>query len=164
MAKSSDVANFFIELAQRRSANDAGDLMTNLRLQKLIYFAQGWHLARFSKPLFDAPLMAWSLGPVEPQIYHNFSEYGKNGISKAVECAPDAFTEQEYELLLDIAREYDGYSTSKLVDFTHAPGAPWSNTAKRAEISQDEMRKYFADSKRLASFDDILDGYPVEVL
>ena len=54
MADVQDVARFFIDLAKRQNDLERGDLMTNLRLQKLLYFAQGWHLARFGRPLFDA--------------------------------------------------------------------------------------------------------------
>ena len=43
MANVHDVALFFIEIAQEQSKKNLGDPMTNLRLQKLLYFAQGWH-------------------------------------------------------------------------------------------------------------------------
>ena len=56
-----------------------GDLMTNLRLQKLLYFAQGWHLARFGRPLFDASIEAWPYGPVVPEVYRAYKEYGAGG-------------------------------------------------------------------------------------
>jgi uncharacterized phage-associated protein len=59
MAKVQDVARFFIDLAQHQNERNSGDLMTNLRLQKLLYFAQGWYLARFGKALFDEPIEAW---------------------------------------------------------------------------------------------------------
>lgn len=165
MANVRDVAHFFIDLAQHQSANETGDLMTNLRLQKLLYFAQGWHLARFAKPLFDAPLAAWRYGPVVPEIYQMYKRNGAMGIDEPSEVPADAFTNDEYDLLLDVAREYGAYSTQALVELSHAPKAPWSHTEQFAEIPKNEIQAYFAGKDdQLLSFDEILDGYPVEAL
>ena len=51
MAKVKDVARLFIDIAGQQAENGQGDGMTNLRLQKLLYFAQGWYMARYGKPL-----------------------------------------------------------------------------------------------------------------
>ena len=59
MANVQDVAKFFIGLANDQAVSNQGDLMTNLRLQKLLYFAQGWYLARYGKPLFQEEIEAW---------------------------------------------------------------------------------------------------------
>ena len=56
------------------------------------------------------------------------------------------------------------YSTSALVELSHAPNAPWSRAGKSAEIPRNEIQAYFAGKEPLPSFDDILDGYPVEAL
>ena len=91
MADVQDVARFFIDLAKRQNDLDRGDLMTNLRLQKLLYFAQGWHLARFGRPLFDASIEAWPYGPAVPEAYRAYKEYGREGISSAGPPAAGAF-------------------------------------------------------------------------
>ena len=164
MADVQDVARFFIDLAKRQNDLDRGDLMTNLRLQKLLYFAQGWHLVRFGQPLFDASIEAWPYGPVVPEVYRAYKGYGREGISSAEPPAAGAFTPEEYDLLLDVSREYGMYSTSALVELSHAPNAPWSLAGKSAEIPRNEIQAYFAGKEPLPSFDDILDGYPVEAL
>jgi len=164
MAKVRDVAHFFIDLATRQNNAEMGDLMTNLRLQKLLYFAQGWHLARFGRPLFDAQLNAWDFGPVVPEIYHEYKTNGRCGISETFDLPQDAFTPSELELLLDVVREYADRSTSALVTLSHKPDAPWSHTSKYAVIPQSSIQEYFTNSIPLSSFDDILDDYPVEVL
>lgn len=163
MANVRDVAHFFIDLAAQKNAAGRGDLMTNLRLQKLLFFAQGWHLARYGRPLFDAPIEAWSYGPVVPEVYRLYKQNGRYGIEE--ECTPpgSAFTPEEYDLLLDVAREYDVKSTSSLVDESHEPGAPWSQTNQNAVIPTSLIQAYYSN-KHLPSFDDILDGYPIEAL
>ena len=163
MAKVQDVAKLFIEIAASQNKSGNGDLMTNLRLQKLLYFAQGWCLARTGKPLFDSQLEAWRYGPVVPEIYKQYSDNGNRGIESDGFDA-NALTPEECELVLDVMREYGKYSTSALVRMSHASGAPWINTDIHKVIPQDQIQAYFAGKERLKSFDDILDDYPVEVL
>ena len=58
-----DVANYFI-------ANYGGGTeMTNLKLNKLVYFAQAVSLKQYGVPLFSDEIQAWSYGPVEPEVY-----------------------------------------------------------------------------------------------
>ena len=165
MANVQDVANFFIEIGQAQAENGSGDPVTPLQLEKLLYFAQGWHLARFGKPLFDDDFKAWTYGLVIPDLYHKYKVYGRNGIMReGFPCAAERFTPDEYELLLDVAREYMRYSTSGLVQLSHEKGAPWDMTDNNGTIPKEAIKEYFLELEPLPSFDDFLDGYPVEVL
>ena len=65
------VAQHFLALQDE----DAGDLISNLKLQKLLYYAQGIHLALNGQPLYPERIEAWQHGPVVPEIYHAFKEY-----------------------------------------------------------------------------------------
>ena len=49
-----------------------GELMSNLKLQKMLYYEQGFHLAKFNTPLFDEEIEAWMYGPVVPAVYNHF--------------------------------------------------------------------------------------------
>lgn len=158
MASVFEVAKFFVDLAQKQE----GDLMTPLRLQKLLYFAQAWHLARHGTPLFDAPIEAWQYGPVVPDVYRKYNHFGREGIEEDSRVAPDAFTSNEFALLLDVAREYAPYSTSALVDLTHKAGAPWACARKSCAIQPEDIKSYFVAQTPLASFDSVLSDYPVE--
>ncbi len=60
MLSCDDAAKYF--LAQ--TSEDAGDLISNLKLQKLLYYAQGFHLALYDEPLFPEAIEAWTHGPV----------------------------------------------------------------------------------------------------
>lgn len=165
MAKVSDVANFFIELGQAQAETESGDAVTPLQLEKLLYFAQGWHLARYGKPLFEEDFCAWDLGPVIPSVYHKYKIYGRTGIMReGVPCAAECFTDEEFSLLLDVAREYMRYSAAWLVHLTHEKDTPWDRTERNSEICKDTIRDYFSSCEPLESFDDILDGYPVETI
>src|SRR6185437_3402754 len=79
----SNAADFFIAFA-----HDVGDAITNLKLQKLLYYAQGWHLALYDKPLFRERIEAWPHGPVVPPIYGKFKQYRWDPISENI-ASPD---------------------------------------------------------------------------
>ena len=72
-----DIANQLLVKAYRASD---GELMTNLKLQKMLYYQQGFHLAYFGTPLFDDEIEAWMYGPVVPSVYNHYKGNGRNGI------------------------------------------------------------------------------------
>ena len=74
--KAIDVANFFIDLYNSVPEGQ----VTNLSLNKLLYFAQGHSLAENGKPLFDEPIEAWQYGPVVPSVYHTFKKHRRSRI------------------------------------------------------------------------------------
>ena len=154
MAKVQDVAKFFIGLANEQAEQNQGDLMTNLRLQKLLYFAQGWYLARYGKPLFSDEIEAWTYGPVVPEVYQTYKAKGKDGIEGALPDA-GAFTEDEFSLLLDVVREYDTFATSSLVSMTHKPGSPWSCVKGHGVIPKNMIRDYFRAEQPMPSFSEL---------
>ncbi len=162
MAKLKDVAAFYISLAQDMADMEMGDAMTNLRLQKMLYFAQGWMLARHGRPLFDDAIEAWQYGPVVPTCYNWFKGCGGNPL-KAEMPARAAFTDDEYELLLDAWNELSKYSTSQLVSMTHEAGSPWDqvwNHSKQREIEKEDIERFFA-GRQVASIMDKLASIPV---
>src|SRR5689334_14747494 len=58
----------------------AGDTISNLKLQKLCYYAQAWSLALDGKPLFGERIEAWAHGPAIPALYGRFKKYGFQAI------------------------------------------------------------------------------------
>src|SRR3954464_1322287 len=70
MAKALDVARYLIRLA---ADEREPDLLSPLRLQKLLYYVQGWHLGVFGRPLFPARIEAWRNGPVVPELFPRFT-------------------------------------------------------------------------------------------
>ena len=125
MLNVNDIADFFISLGNAENE----DPMTNLRINKLMYFAQGWHLQRFGRPLFQEEIKAWKYGPVIESIYRRYHEAGRNIIT---ECSPgfdiSGFSPDEIQLLLDVYSKYRGYSTSRLVEKSHEANTPWTKS------------------------------------
>lgn len=69
------VSNYFLAIA-----NETGTYMSNLKLQKLVYFFQAWYYAYKKETLFDSQFQAWVHGPVIPELYHNYKSFGYNPI------------------------------------------------------------------------------------
>lgn len=152
MARALDIANFFIDLAN----NDPDEGMTNLRVNKLVYFANAWSLVRFGHPLFDDEIQAWKFGPVIPSVYNTFKSCGRERIHETSgEYSPADLTADETDLLLDVANEYGQYSTSRLVTLTHTPGSPWHEAFRSREnavIENNRIREYFSNLPPLPAF------------
>ena len=56
------VANMLLHKAKQ--VIDGGELLTNMKLQKMLYYEQGFHLACFGTPLFNEDIEAWQYGHV----------------------------------------------------------------------------------------------------
>lgn len=137
-----DVAKYFLSLGDE----EAGDLLSNLKLQKLCYYAQGFHLALFARPLFDDPIEAWTHGPVVPELYHTFKNHGSGQIPFPTSFDPMVLGEETRNLLNEVYEVYGQYSAWKLRNMTHDE-APWLQAFQRGpstEISTDSLRDFFS--------------------
>src|SRR5688572_8488221 len=67
-ANPQDIADWFLAQADPR----AGDSISHLKLQKLLYYAQAWALVLLDQPLFAENFQAWVHGPVLPSVYRKY--------------------------------------------------------------------------------------------
>ena len=140
MAALIQVAAYFLN---KVNIDDAGDLVSNLKLQKLMYYAQGFSLALFEQPLFVEEIHAWQHGPVVPALYHQFKEYGSGAISTPDEFDPDSLSVKQQELLDEVYDVYGQFSAWKLRNMTHDE-PPWQEAMGTGSIiSQQSMKDYF---------------------
>ncbi|MCM1517469.1 MAG: DUF4065 domain-containing protein [Pseudoflavonifractor sp.] len=138
--KALDIANELLRLAERE---DEGDLMSNLKLQKMLYYQQGFHLAYFGTPLFDEEIEAWMYGPVVPEVYDAYDHYGRNGIESDPDKEMD-FEPEEWRLFLKVFDIYGQYSAIGLMNMTHQEPT-WMNVRKGhgCVISKESMTEFF---------------------
>lgn len=150
MKKEDIVANFFISLGMSESESE--DYMTNLRLNKLMYFAQAWSLVLRGKPLFTEPIEAWTLGPVIPSVYHKYKGYGKSQITSIdSQFRLDFLDDEEQQLLFATMAYYGDYSTHGLVDLSHETDSPWAKACdvKASVIQPDDICAFFSKKQPL---------------
>lgn len=137
------VADFFI-----RFAHEHGDQISNLKLQKLLYYAQAWFLAINGRPLFDDRLEAWVHGPVVPPVYGEFKKWSWQAIGINPELPPLAEPVKAH--LEEVAAVYGSMSAFDLERLTHSE-APWidargavpEDEASTAVISLESMERFY---------------------
>jgi uncharacterized phage-associated protein len=136
-----DVADFFLNRAAKEE--DGGEIISNLKLQKLVYYAQGFHLAMFEAPFFNESLEAWTHGPVIPDLYHDKKQFGDNGIPFNPEFDASIFTQKQRDLLNEIYEVFGQFSAWKLRELTHQE-SPWlKNKKHKGLIPQADLIEYF---------------------
>ena len=143
--KALDIAN---KLLSKAASVCGGDLMSNMKLQKMLYYEQGYHLAAFGTPLFDEDVEAWMYGPVVPSVYEHFKSHGAGGLLPETE-SPIKLTEDEEDLFNDVFDAYVDFSAYGLMRKTHGE-SPWRKTTIGFGnvITHDKMVEFF--SKKLA--------------
>ena len=147
------IANFFLKK----------DKLTQMKLHKLLYYANGWHLGFKGKPLFAEKIEAWDYGPVVPSIYREFRDFGARPIDQlALDLIPlggprfrarppviDPSDKEVRRLLKRVWKVYGQRTATQLSRMTHAEGTPWSETrakhrgAINAVIRNKKIKAYF---------------------
>lgn len=138
------VADFFLDFC-----HEHGDFLSNLKLQKLVYYAQAWHLALYDKKLFEAHIEAWVHGPVVPSVYRRFKSFQWGPITYKPEKID--LDEHTSSFLEEVMNVYGRYSAHELELMTHSE-EPWIKA--RAGLPMDEpstnpisckdMKKFYA--------------------
>lgn len=124
----SDVAKYFISSFQKKDKE-----ISNLKLQKLLYYAQAWHLALYDVPLFDDKIEAWVHGPVVPGVFREYKRFGWNPLS--VQGANHIFSDEVNSHLKEVVRVYGKFDAVDLERMTHRED-PWRDA--RGNLAPDE--------------------------
>lgn len=137
-------ANIIAKELLRLSAQK-GLSITNLHLQKMLYYTQGFSYACFNHPLFDDGLEAWKYGPVVPSVYNQYKQFVSSPIpytENMSDCEVDGGTEKFLNLIVDKIGRKDPWA---LVSMTHNE-KPWKEAYSpyySREISKESMKDYF---------------------
>lgn len=142
------VAHYIIE-----SCNSLNIGVSNLKLQKILYFVQAEFLVSTPAhtPCFSDRIEAWDFGPVVPTVYHQYKIYG----SGMIPSRPYGFLNPFYEtisptdqlIINGIVQETSNYSASQLVQITHNQ-APWKNAYRQGfnnEITNEAILAFFKE-------------------
>lgn len=152
-----DIANWFLwynKIQQLEQVDDNYDVyegLTHLKIQKLLYYAEGISLAVTNKSLFQDKIYAWPHGPVVKTVYEKLSTNGKNEITfdeKDFDRVKQINSDAElYNILQTVYENYAGYTAWQLREKTHVIGGPWQVTVDgkgmQKEIDKDLIKKYF---------------------
>ena len=143
MIQASDTARYIIAFSHQH-----GDPVSNLKLQKLLYYGQAWHLALYDSPLFPERIEAWVHGPAVPPVYGEFKQWSWEPIQAdpsppVVGSAAASYLDE----VMDVYGELTAYQLEKL---THQED-PWRlarqglppDVPSHNIIQHDHMRDYY---------------------
>jgi len=131
MARAKSVAAYLIEKFSKLGDGQEGlggnNDLTNLKLQKLLYFFQVESIKNNGKALFDDKIEAWQYGPVVPSIYNELSQFGAYVITDfdTDTTASNDLSDGECSFINKMFEKYNKYSAWALVQMTHKKGSPW---------------------------------------
>ncbi len=138
------VAESLISLSREKQSP-----VSNLKLQKLLYYTQAWHLVLFKRALFAEEFEAWVHGPVVPAVFRRYRASGWMALD-APEVQPyiPALVRKH---LKEVWKAYGHLSASDLERLTHSE-SPWIKARKGLPpdessheiITKDSMRKYYS--------------------
>ena len=126
-----EIANFILDFCDGR-----GRSITNLALQKVIYFCHVWSLIELDRPLIRHKFEAWEFGPVLPYLYRDFKNYDRSPIEgRASEIrnssdgkrriVPYILDPETTDRLEKIVEFYSRLRANDLVELSHVTGGPW---------------------------------------
>ena len=138
MCTANKVARYFLRL----QTGDAGDAISNMKLQKLLYYAQGFALAILDKPLFVEDFEKWTYGPVLPVIYEKYKKYEDKAIPRPQGINLKTYKKDEIDLLDEVYFAYGQYSAWALSEMSHLT-LPWKNAELGGIITKESMKAFF---------------------
>ncbi len=124
--------------------------MTTFKLQKLVYYAQGWSLGLRGVAVFPEPIQAWRNGPASPALFD--SHRRSHTVSSLPRGNADALDPETAAFLGHVLALHAARSPEQLVEDTHSED-PWLRArlglSERAhghrEITQDALREFFGN-------------------
>lgn len=157
-----DVSRYVINYS-----NEKGYGISNLKLQKILYFIQAYFLtSERNKPCFNEKIEAWDFGPVVPEVYHEFKSYGSTLIptvstyiifdkkniwnSHRIEYDDSIIPDSDKQMINDVVDLFSEYSATSLVSLTHSQ-LPWKDAYiphENKEITKEAIKRYFECKKK----------------
>ena len=141
-----DVAEFFINLSlTNKIDDDVNEGITNLKLQKMLYFSQAAHLVLHNEELFKEDIQAWKWGPVVVSVYHKYKTFKNMPLPLPKDFVDKIGDEETIHFLNGIWEMLNKYSASELMNITHSH-APWKDAFEKGKnnvITKEALREYY---------------------
>lgn len=135
-----DVAKYIINYEKSQNR-----YVSNLRLQKLLYFIQAQFLVTNNSACFSDTMEAWDFGPVIPAVYHEYKIFGSSSILRFATSNTIYIDEKDCFLIGRILDKCSFYTTTELVSIIYNQ-TPWKEAYENKfdnTISLDSMRIFF---------------------
>ena len=142
MVSALDVAQYVISYCHEK-----GYPISNLKLQKILYFIQAEFLVSTHTPCFYENIEAWEFGPVVPEVYQKYKIFGSSniGVYGRIIQRTMGLNNREINMINNMVDDTSKYSATQLVDITHRQ-SPWVNAYKRHYnniITNESIKEFF---------------------
>lgn len=135
-----DVANYVVDYCHRKGIN-----ISNLKLQKLLYFIQASFLINNLGPCFSDEIEAWDFGPVVPEVYREYRGFGSGNIPIPTTTS-NGQRPRHPEVINQVIDDLSEYSATDLVRITHEQ-SPWLDVYQPYQnnvITVEAIKEYFS--------------------
>lgn len=139
MYSSMKIAEYVVDYCTRY-----GKPITNLQLQKILYYIQLNFIRTFGIIAFPESIQAWQYGPVVPNVYERFRSYGPTKICNLYEDIETIFPTEKEKLVKRVINACISITPWELVEKSHRPGSPWSRVYNgvKVEIPIEYIKEY----------------------
>lgn len=131
------LSNYVISLFEERNIP-----VTNLKLQKVLYYIQGYFYKNFGKSAFSDEIYNWQYGPVVPVVYYQYNDFGSTPLKSRFSLEDCSISDCEKRLITLIVDKCANISTSKLVSMTHSEN-PWKSSDPGNIIGKNSIEMFF---------------------
>ena len=115
--------------------------VSNLKLQKILYYVQAYFLIKKNEPCFEEEIECWRHGPVVREVYSEYKKYFNDNIFMVEDYKE--IEERDCNLINQVVDSYRKYSPWEMVDKTHQED-PWIND----ELSLRGIKRFFKDNEK----------------
>lgn len=123
------------------SQPEVGDAISNLKLQKLLYYCQGFNIVIYNRPLFKEDIVAWTLGPAVPEVFREYKPAGNSALLPH----PDEYVDidkESLDLINDVYILYGQFSALRLMEMVKCE-APYTRTPIGETITHEALINHF---------------------
>ncbi len=133
-----DIASYIINYCCERNIK-----ISNLKLQKLLYFTQTLFLISNRQVCFDAVIEAWDYGPVVPEVYRKYKMYGSMSIPEENDYV-NSIDEEDQDKINGMLSKMANMDAFDLVRITHKQD-PWIESYNRVDrtITPEQIERFF---------------------
>ena len=118
--------------------------ITQLKLQKLLYFIEAYYMAYYNKDaLYKEDFYAWTYGPVIKEVYDKYKVYMSDSIIDDDFVNPFDIDKDVRNSIDIICNAFGSLTAYDLIKITHRQGSPWYHTFKQKKISKEETKEWF---------------------
>lgn len=146
MYDANEISKYIVKYSEKK---DYG--ISNLKLQKVLYYVQIYFLVKTETPCFMNKIEAWNFGPVIPDVYRKYKQFGSADIpaigGEIAEFDESIIADSDKEMIDAVVDEFKDFSATDLTWLSQHQ-VPWMDAyvdGKEKEITVEMLKGYFCE-------------------